>query len=98
MKERYFLLPFSFMRLGDKEILVNELGDLIVAPEGTARKIVERSLDDDELLKTLYADFFISDKPIPELLDIYATRLRSKKALLDQGTALHICVLTLRCN
>lgn len=98
MRQNYFLLPFNFLRLGHKEILVNELGDLIVAPEGTARKIVERSLDDEELMKTLYADFFISDRPIPELLDIYATRLRSKKAFLDQGTALHIFVLTLRCN
>ena len=35
MRQNYFLLPFNFLRLGHKEILVNELGDLIVAPEGT---------------------------------------------------------------
>ena len=98
MSERYFLLPFNFLRLGHKEILINEPGDLLAVPEGTALKIVERTLDDEELYKTLCANFFISEKPLPDLLDIYATRLREKKAFLDAGTALHIFVLTLRCN
>lgn len=39
MKERYFLLPFSFMRLGDKEILVNELGTSLWLPRAPPGKL-----------------------------------------------------------
>lgn len=28
----YYLLPFDFTRISGKEILVNELGDMIVSP------------------------------------------------------------------
>ena len=98
MKQQYALLPFNFLRLGSKEILVNELGDLLVTPDGTVQKITDRTIDDAELYKTLAANFFISEKPIPDLLGIYASRLRAKKEFLDYRTALHIFVLTLRCN
>lgn len=95
---KYALLPFNFTRLSGKEVLVNELGDMIVAPLGTAQKIVDHTLDDEELYKSLVANFFISEELLPSLLDIYASRLRLKKSFLDDRTALHIFVLTLRCN
>ena len=96
--KKYALLPFNFTRLSKKEVLVNELGDMIVAPIGTAQKIVDHTLDDEELYKSLVANFFISEELLPSLLDIYASRLRLKKSFLDDRTALHIFVLTLRCN
>lgn len=79
MKQQYALLPFNFMRLGNKEILVNELGDLLVTPDGTVQKITGRAIDDGELYKTLAANFFISEKPIPDLMGIYSSRLRAKR-------------------
>ena len=96
--KKYALLPFNFTRLSGKEVLVNELGDMIVAPIGTAQRIVDHTLDDEELYKSLVANFFISEELLPSLLDIYASRLRLKKNFLDNRTALHIFVLTLRCN
>lgn len=95
----YSLLPFRFDRILDKEILVNEVGDYLVTPIGTSQRIVERKLnEDEELYKDLIANFFISDTLIPSLIDNLATRYRTKKAFLDNFTALHIFVLTLRCN
>ena len=95
----YYLLPFYFQRLDDKEILVNEVGDYLVAPQGSARRIIHKQLIEDEaLFHDLLANYFISLAPIPELIDVYAVRLRTKKAFLDHFTALHIFVLTLRCN
>ena len=44
------------------------------------------------------SNFFITEEVIPSLLDIYASRLRTKKGFLDDKTSLHIFVLTLRCN
>lgn len=96
--KKYALLPFNFLRISGKEVLINELGDMLITPVGTAQKIVNHSLDDEELYKSLVAHFFISEELLPPLLDIYASRLRLKKSFLDDRTALHIFVLTLRCN
>lgn len=95
----YYLLPFRFERIKEQELLVNELGDFIFVPTGTTERIIKRQLNNQEdLYKDLVANFFISESPIPELIDNIATRLRTKKAFLDLFTSLHIFVLTLRCN
>ena len=59
--KKYALLPFNFTRISGKEILINELGDLLITPIGTAQKIIDRSLDNEELYKSLVANFFISE-------------------------------------
>ena len=94
----YILLPFNFLLIDNKEVLINELGDMLVVPQGTALSIVERTLNDEELYKTLSANFFISDNPLDDTINVYAARLKMKKGFLDDKTALHIFVLTLRCN
>lgn len=94
----YHLLPFTFTRISGKEVLVNELGDILISPNGTVAKLVNREPIDEELFKSLFANFFISDSLIPALSDVYTQRLREKKRFLDAFTALHIFVLTLRCN
>lgn len=96
--KKYALLPFNFTRLSRKEVLINELGDMLISPIGTLQKIVAHTLDDEDLYKTLVANSFISEELLPSLLDIYASRLRLKKSFLDDRAALHIFVLTLRCN
>lgn len=95
----YTLLPFTFSRIAGKEVLVNELGDMIVAPIGTVSNLVEKKLStDSDLYKSLHANFFLSETPIHPLFHIYVERLREKKSFMEVHTALHIFVLTLRCN
>ena len=95
----YYLLPFYFRQLNDNEILVNEVGDYLVAPKGTVQRIIQNQIKkEDELFHDLLSNYFISLTPIPELIDIYAVRLRTEKSFLDHFTSLHIFVLTLRCN
>lgn len=96
----YYLLPFKFHRISnEKEVIVNEVGDFLIVPVGTATRIVQREVDENEILyQDLFANFFISDKPVPDLIDIWATRYRTKKSFLDEFTALHIFVVSLRCN
>ena len=96
--KKYALLPFNFIRIAKKEILINELGDFIISPEGTVQSIVEHTINDEELYKSLVANYYVSEDLIPSLLDIYASRLRTKKGFLDDKASLHIFVLTLRCN
>lgn len=94
----YELLPFNFITISNHEVLINELGDFIITPIGTARSIVDHTISDGDLYKSLVANFFITEEVLPSLLDIYASRLRTKKGFLDEKTSLHIFVLTLRCN
>jgi hypothetical protein len=98
----YFLLPFRFHVLTpEKELLVSEVGDYLLVPRGTVARLVERDLsytDDPDLYADLLAGFFITDAPELPLLDVLATRYRTKKAFLENFTALHIFVVTLRCE
>ncbi len=97
-EQPYYLLPFDFTEISGKEVLVNELGDMIVSPKGTVQKIVDRSLPKNDLYKSLVSNFFISEQIIPPLVEVYAERLREKKRFLESWTGLHIFVMTLRCN
>ncbi|WP_380936411.1 His-Xaa-Ser system radical SAM maturase HxsB [Sphingobacterium bambusae] len=99
-KDTYYLLPFRFHQISDsKEVLVNEIGDFILAPTGTATRIARRQVTkNEELYADLIANFFISENAIPDLIDVMATRYRTKKSFLDDFTALHIFVVSLRCN
>jgi His-Xaa-Ser system radical SAM maturase HxsB len=98
----YFFLPFRFHRINEqKEILVNDIGDFLIVPNGTTERIISHQInksDDKELYGDLVANFFISEERIPALLNIIATRYRTKKSFLDKFTALHIFVITLRCE
>lgn len=100
--KNYFLLPFKFHRLNEsKEVLVNEVGDYLICPTGTINKIVNKEIDkhtDTDLYGDLIANFFISEERIPPLIDILATRYRTKKSFLDNFTSLHIFVISLRCE
>lgn len=97
-KVTYNLLPFGFTRISDKEVLVNELGDIIISPSGTVHQLCHHLPIEEELYKSLVANYFITENLLPSTIDIYANRLRTKKGFLDSSIGLHIFVLTLRCN
>jgi His-Xaa-Ser system radical SAM maturase HxsB len=96
----YKLLPFRFLALdSEREILVNEAGEHLTVPAGTARKIVKRDLEPrSDLYLRLRAGQFLFDDQSSPLLDILATKYRTKKSFLDGFTKLHIFVVTLRCE
>lgn len=96
----YFLLPFRFIRLSAiKELLVNDLGDFLIVPLGTSEKISKQEIDSvSDLYMDLVAGHFISETQIPRLIDVMATKYRTRKSFLDGFTSLHIFVISLRCN
>lgn len=99
MNREYKLLPFKFLRLNNKELLVNEFGDYLFLSVGTVKKIVYGEIKrESSLYKDLLSKFIICEDYNPLLLNILATRLHTKKAFLDEFTTLHIFVLTVRCN
>jgi His-Xaa-Ser system radical SAM maturase HxsB len=96
----YKLLPFKFLKLtADREILVNEVGEFILVPVGTAQRVIRRQLDrTSELFSTLKAKQFLTDSSSSALLDLLATKYRTKHHFLEGFTKLHIVVVTLRCD
>lgn len=98
----YYLLPFRFEKINsNSEVLINEVGDYLYVPTGTAEKIILKKISREgncELYQDLLSNFFISETPIPALIDIYATRYRTKKHFLSNFTGLHIFVISLRCE
>ena len=45
LMRKYKLLPFKFTRLINKELLVSEVGDFVLAPSGTVKQIIERKIN-----------------------------------------------------
>lgn len=100
--EEYYLLPFRFKRFhNSKELLVNDWGDFMFVENGIVEKLVNRNLSkelDAEIYQDLLANFIVSEKPIPSLIDLMSTRYRTKKSFLNSFTSLHIFVISLRCD
>src|SRR5579872_908073 len=96
----YQLLPFRFISLDAyREILVNEVGEYWIGSKGTARSMVRRELDSaSALYRTLRARHFLFDDQSSPLLDVLATKYRTKRSFLDGFTKLHMFVTTLRCE
>ena len=96
----YNLLPFRFLALNEqREVLVNDVGDYLIAERGTVRALAQRTLDTgSDLYQTLKAKQFLYDANSAPLLDVLATKYRTKKNFLTGFTKLHIFVVTLRCD
>jgi sulfatase maturation enzyme AslB (radical SAM superfamily) len=95
----FHLLPFRFTRLSGKELLVNEAGEFLFAPTGTVQSLTDEYLDtDSELYRDLKAKHFLYDASSSPLLDVLATKVRTKFDHITGGTKLHIFVVTLRCE
>jgi His-Xaa-Ser system radical SAM maturase HxsB len=97
--QRISLLPFRFTRLFGRELLVNEAGEFLFAPEGTTRSLADGTVDvRSDLYKDLKGKHFVYDDTSSPLLDALATKIRTKFDHLSGGTKLHIFVVTLRCE
>jgi His-Xaa-Ser system radical SAM maturase HxsB len=93
------LLPFRFARISGQELLVNEAGEFLLVPGGTAQALTEGTVDvRSELYKDLKSKHIVYDDTSSPLLDVLATKIRTKYDHLRGGTKLHIFVVTLRCE
>ncbi|KPC30000.1 putative radical SAM protein [Pseudomonas syringae pv. cilantro] len=99
----YRLLPFRFMRMVDGSdlniLLTAETGEYLFVSESNLHALVRKQLNEKSALyKDLLARHFIYEpaghNPVPEI----AAQYRSRKSFIFDGPALHIFVVTLRCN
>lgn len=94
------LLPIRFERLSPKRYLVaNVVGDYIVLGRNELERIVDLDLrPGDGLYEKAYSHNLVSRKGNPGKRELLALRMRSRMAFLREPTALHLFVVTLRCE
>lgn len=96
------LLPFEFKRLSDKTVLaVNECGDFIKLSSSDFCALSEKRFEElpYNILHRLESRHFIADEEhLQTAVALCANKYRSRREYLSVSTALHMLVVTLRCN
>jgi len=94
------LLPFRFERAGSGSYLIsNMIGDFVRLSAEEFDQLVEGQISPgDGLYEKASAAHLVSRVGQTAQLQIIATRLRSRMAFLQEPSALHMFVVTLRCE
>lgn len=98
--DNYTLLPFRLDRFNVNTFIVtNEVGEFLFLKENTLNLLVDGKLSSDsEAYAELLSKHFISDSTYTSSLDLLALKVKTKRAVTSNFTALHMFVVTLRCN
>ena len=95
----YTIFPFRFMRFGSDVLIVNEVGEYIFISGRDFERLRNYQLDPEEdLFLTLKSKHIVADTDLALPVYLLATKYRTKKSFLMDFTALHIFIVTLRCN
>ncbi len=98
--ERYTLMPFRFSPFpGNRMLVVNEVGEFIFLDRETFERLVSYDLDPGSgIFLDLKGKHFVTDTAVTPVIDLLATKYRTKREFLKSFTGLHMVVVTLRCN
>jgi len=95
-------LPFRFMRFPKQKILlVNEAGEFLLLKTEEFEQLISFNFDlQNDIYKDLKSKHFLVDleASLAPVIDLIATKYRTKKSFLKNFTSLHMVVVTLRCN
>ncbi len=95
----YIHLPFFFQRMPYGVLLTNDIGEHHVLDDDDFEKFVKiKNGIHADILYELEGKFFCVKRMTKEMFDVYATRYRTKKYFIFESTALHMLVVTNRCN
>lgn len=98
-KFSYRLLPFNFRNIGSTYVAISETGRYLPISKNDLIRLIRRELSPSEdLFFDLKANDFICYDYCPELVDVWASKFRTRKRHIFEGPGLHILVLTHRCN
>jgi His-Xaa-Ser system radical SAM maturase HxsB len=94
------LLPLRFERLEtDRFLVANIVGDLLLLTGEELKRVVALDITPgDGLYERAFEKLLIAGKGQRAQLQLLALRLRSRMAFLREATALHLFVVTLRCD
>ena len=96
----YQLLPARFIKLDEKRyFLSNEVGEfLVINREQLDNYVKKRVSKDSNFYHDLKSKSFLIDNDSNVALDLLALKYRTKAQRISQFTALHLFVVTLRCD
>lgn len=98
----YQLLPFNFKKLDqENQLLINQAGEFLKISNIDFNLFYSEKLTpDNQIYNSLKAKNFLSDNKdnLDLSIEMIATKLRTRKAFVSDFTALHMIVVTLRCN
>ncbi len=100
MKYEYTILPFRFDHFNEEEyLLTNDVGEYIFLKNEDFEKFVnhELNLKSDVFMDIASKQIATTDK-VEDVVNMLATKFRTKKSILRDFTSLHMVVPTLRCN
>jgi len=97
---RYLISPFTFSRMPAKQLLlVNQAGEFIFISSEDFNSFINGSLNTEgQIFLDLKSKHFVTDTDKETAIDLLATKLRTRKGFLRNFTALHMVVVTTRCN
>lgn len=97
----YKLFPFQFRQFPDsKMLLVNESGDYLFVTNNQFDLLRDTPANlPKKIIHDLESRHFLSEKQhLASAIDLTATKYRTRKQFMADFTALHMMVITLRCN
>lgn len=96
----YLILPFRFERTPEHDLLlVNEVGEFMFLNSPNFEDFVSYRIDtDSQAFLDLKGKHFATDTDLVPIIELLATKYRTKKSFLRNSTALHMMVITVRCN
>lgn len=96
----YIKLPFNFKYIDGNVLLVNQAGEHVILSESDFNAFVGDNLQaDTEVYKTLKSKHILTiPTELEQVIEMLATKLRTRKEYLADFTSLHMIVITLRCN
>lgn len=98
----YSILPFKFARipgLKNKVLLTSEAGEFLFLSQDDLQTFVNGNLDpNSNSYLELQSKHFLVEGNTDTAIRLIAAKLRTKKSVIQKGPALHIFVVTLRCN
>ena len=95
----YKLLPFRFGRFDNEVFISNEVGEFTFVSNEEFKNLTTYQLDpQSETFTNLKAKQIVTDTEIEPVIEMLATKYRTKKSFLNNFTALHMVIPTQRCN
>jgi 2-iminoacetate synthase ThiH len=100
IENKYQILPFRFERFNETEyFLTNDVGEFVFLSKNDFENFVSQSLDKtSETFLNLKSKQLLTDTNLDEVVNMLATKFRTKKSILNDFTSLHMVVPSLRCN
>ena len=100
MPEPYLILPFHFAAFSPLRVLVvNEVGEYLFLARSDFDDLINYHLDHSSpLFLDLKGKHIITDTAVTPVINLLATKYRTKRQFLNNFTSLHMVVVTLRCN